>query len=370
MTNTRQMVEVQVRFLNWLLLAFSAFLLIATSAHSQLTGGTILGTVTDASGAAVTGAKVTAANVDTGFTRTTTADNAGNYQFANMPLGRYQIKAEAASFSSAVRGPVELIVDQKLRSDFQLKVGSVSETIEVHGTETLLVTDQHDVSQIVQEREIKQLPLNGRDFFSLMLLSNGIQDTSTDQGGATTNVTFSVNGMRPESNSVTLDGIEMSSIRESDVDLRPNLDAVSEFKVLTSAFSAEYGHTAGGVISIQSKAGTNLFHGSAFEFLRNDGLNARNYFITGTKAPLKQNTFGGTFAGPIIRDKTCLSFHSAVAIFRRFCLLTMTAARRIPSELTAHQLRVSMTQPVTIQAQAARNNFRIRAEVRRVTRKD
>jgi outer membrane receptor protein involved in Fe transport len=302
MTSKPQIVRGHVGFRNWLVLA--VFSLIATSVHSQLTSGTILGTVTDASSALLRGAKITATNLDTGFTRTATTDSAGNYQLAQMPLGRYQIRAEAPNFTSALRGPVELIVDQKLRSDFQLKVGNVSEIVEVHANETLLVTDQHDVSQIVQEREIKQLPLNGRDFFSLLLLSNGIQDTSTDQGGATTNVTFSVNGMRPESNSVTLDGIEMSSIRESDVDLRPNLDAVSEFKVLTSAYSAEYGHTAGGVISIQSKAGTNAFHGSAFEFLRNEGLNARNYFINGAKPPLKQNTFGGTFGGPIIRDKT------------------------------------------------------------------
>src|SRR5262249_41522430 len=259
------------------------------------------------SGAALARARVTATNADTGFTRTTTADNAGNYQLANMPLGRYQIKVEATGFGSVVRGPVELIVDQKLRSDFQIKVGSVSETVEVHGTETLLVTDQHDVNQIVQEREIKGLPLNGRDFFSLLLLSNGVQDTSNDQTGATTNVTFSINGMRPESNSVTLDGIEMSSIRESDVDLRPNIDAVSEFKVLTSVFSSEYGHTAGGVISIQSKSGTNEFHGGLFEFLRNDALNAANFFrnpVTPNKAPLKQNQFGGTFGGPIRKNQT------------------------------------------------------------------
>ncbi len=286
------------------LAALLLWVLTGVPAHSQLTSGTILGTVTDASGAVLARATVTATNLDTGFTRTATADNAGNYQLPNMPLGRYQIKAEAANFSSTVRGPVELIVDQKLRSDFQLKVGSVQEIVDVHGTETLLVTDQHDVNQIVQEREIKQLPLNGRDFFSLLLLSNGIQDTSTDEGGATTNVTFSVNGMRPESNSVTLDGIEMSSIRESDVDLRPNIDAISEFKVLTSAYSADYGHTAGGVISIQSKSGTNAFHGSAFEFLRNEALNAHNYFINGAKAPLKQDQYGGTFGGPIVANKT------------------------------------------------------------------
>jgi hypothetical protein len=286
------------------LAALLLWVLTGVPAHSQLTSGTILGTVTDVSGAVLAKATVTAVNLDTGFTRTVSADRGGNYQLANMPLGRYQIKAEAAGFRSVLRGPVELIVDQKLRADFSLQVGSVQETVDVHGTETLLVTDQHDVSQIVQEREIKQLPLNGRDFFSLLLLSNGIQDTSTDEGGATTNVTFSVNGMRPESNSVTLDGIEMSSIRESDVDLRPNIDAISEFKVLTSAYSADYGHTAGGVISIQSKGGTNAFHGSAFEFLRNEALNAHNYFINGAKAPLKQDQYGGTFGGPIVANKT------------------------------------------------------------------
>jgi len=291
------------------LLAALSLWVLAVPGHAQITSGTILGTVTDKTGAVVAGASVTATNLETGFTGTTRTDNDGNYRLANMPLGRYQIVAEASGFKSAIGAPVNLIVDQKLRSDFVLEVGNVNETVEVRATaETLLVTDQSEVSQIVQDREIKQLPLNGRDFFSLLLLSNGIQDTSTDQGGATTNVTFSVNGMRPESNSVTLDGIEMSSIRESDVDLRPNIDAISEFKVLTNAYSADYGHTAGGVISIQSKSGTNDFHGSAFEFLRNDAFNAQNYFANpvnpSEKPALKQHQFGGTFGGPIIHDKT------------------------------------------------------------------
>ena len=138
---------------------------------------------------------------------------------------------------------------------------------------TLLQTDAPDMNQIVQDKEIRGLPLNGRDFLSLLLLSNGLQDTSNDQGGATTNVTFSVNGMRPEANSVTLDGIELSTIREQDVDLSPNIDSINEFKVLTSSYSAEYGHTAGGVISIQTKSGTNTFHGNVYEFLRNEALN-------------------------------------------------------------------------------------------------
>src|SRR5204862_5478392 len=117
---------------------------------------------------------------------------------------------------------------QKLRTDIALELGRMEETVEVSGAATLLQTDQPDVNQIVQEKEIKGLPLNGRDFFSLLLLSNGVQDTSNDQGGATTNVTFSINGMRPESNSVTLDGVEMLSIGESEVDMWRNLDAVSE----------------------------------------------------------------------------------------------------------------------------------------------
>jgi Carboxypeptidase regulatory-like domain/TonB dependent receptor-like, beta-barrel/TonB-dependent Receptor Plug Domain len=279
----------------------------ARAVEAQLTSGALLGTVADAGGGIVAGATVTAVQRDTGFTRTTRTDASGAFSFPNMPLGRYDIRVEREGFKTQVIGPVALVVDQKRRLDVVLEVGQVKETVEVSGAATLLQTDQPDVNQIVQEKEIKALPLNGRDFFSLLLLSNGVQDTSNDQGGATTNVTFSVNGMRPEANSVTLDGVQMSSVRESDVDLRPNVDAISEFKVLTSVFSAEYGHTAGGVISIQTKSGTNAVHGSAFEFHRNDALNAKNYFtnpVDPQKAPLKQNQFGFTLGGPLRKDKT------------------------------------------------------------------
>lgn len=283
-------------------------LMVGTQALAQLTTGTIYGTVTDPSGAVIPGGNVTARNVDTGFSRGAVSDEAGNYNLVNIPIGSYQVEVEMPGFKRAVSGPFRLIVDQRLRSDFKLEIGEHTETVQVSGVgTTLLQTSQSDVNQIVQEKEMKQLPLNGRDFFSLLLLSNGVQDTSNDVGGATTNVTFSINGMRPEANSVTLDGIEMSSIRESDVDLRPNLDAVSEFKVLTSNYSAEYGHTAGGVISIQSKAGTNDLHGTVFEFVRNDVLNAANFFrnpVNPEKAPQKRNMFGGSIGGPIQKNKT------------------------------------------------------------------
>jgi outer membrane receptor protein involved in Fe transport len=282
-------------------------LMLASPAAAQVTSGTILGTITDPSGGVLSGVSVSATNLDTGLVRSMTTDGSGAYQLSNLPIGRYQLKIERDGFKTKVISPVTLIVDQRLRADAALDLGALAETVEIRGGATLLQTDQPDINQIVQEREIKALPLNGRDFFSLLLLSNGVQDTSTDQAGATTNVTFSVNGQRPESNSVTLDGVQMSSVRESDVDLRPNVDAISEFKVLTSSFSAEYGHTGGGVISIQSKAGTNSFHGSGFEFLRNDALNAANYFrnpVNPEKAPLKQNQFGATLGGPLRKDRT------------------------------------------------------------------
>jgi Carboxypeptidase regulatory-like domain/TonB dependent receptor-like, beta-barrel/TonB-dependent Receptor Plug Domain len=279
----------------------------SATAFAQVTTATLLGTVSDSQGGVLAGAAVTATNLDTGLVRTVRTDPSGSYTMVNLPLGRYQAKAEAEGFKTKVVTDLSLVVDQKLRRDFSLEVGRISETVEVAGQATLLQTDQPDINQIVQEKEIRGLPLNGRDFFSLLLLSNGVQDTSNDQAGATTNVTFSVNGMRPESNSVTLDGVQMSSVRESDVDLRPNVDAIEEFKVLTSAYSAEYGHTGGGVISIQTKGGTNGFHGSAYEFLRNDAFNAANYFknpVNPEKAPLRQNQFGVTLGGPIRKDKT------------------------------------------------------------------
>jgi len=260
----------RLRWLRLWRLGVGILVVLGAAAVEAQTTGSILGTVSDPGGGVVAGATVTATQRDTGFSRAGKTDAAGAYSFANMPLGRYDVKIEREGFKTKVVGPVTLIVDQKRRTDVVLELGRVEETVEVSGAATLLQTDQPDVNQIVQEKEIKALPLNGRDFFSLLLLSNGVQDTSNDQGGATTNVTFSVNGARPEANSVTLDGVQMSSVRESDVDLRPNVDAISEFKVLTSVFSAEYGHTAGGVISIQTKSGTNAVHGSAFEFHRND----------------------------------------------------------------------------------------------------
>src|SRR5207249_1534455 len=158
-------------------------LLAASALEAQLTTGSILGTVSDPAGGVVAGAKVTATQRDTGFSRSGQTDAAGAFSFPSMPLGRYDVKVEHEGFKTKVVGPVTLIVDQKLRTDIVLDLGRREETVEVTGAATLLQTDQPDVNQIVQEKEIRALPLNGRDFFSLLLLSNGVQDTSNDQGG-------------------------------------------------------------------------------------------------------------------------------------------------------------------------------------------
>src|SRR5207247_10505754 len=164
--------------------------------YPQTTTGTILGAVSDSSGSVVPGATVTATHVDTGLTRTTVTAALGRYTPPTMTFGRYTVKGELRGFKTAVSGPFELVVDQKLRSDFVLAIGEMSETVQVEGVgATLLQTDQSDVNQIVQEKEIKGLPLNGRDFFSLLLLSDGVQDTSNDQGRELTNVSISIYGM-------------------------------------------------------------------------------------------------------------------------------------------------------------------------------
>ena len=153
---------------------------LAGPVRAQVTTGTILGAVTDQSGGVVTGATITATNLETGFARSVRTDSDGAYLLANMPIGRYEVQAEAASFKTQKVGPTVLVVDQRLRVDVVLEVGAVAETVEIKGAAALLQMDQPDVNQIVQEKEIRGLPLNGRDFFSLLLLSNGVQDTSND----------------------------------------------------------------------------------------------------------------------------------------------------------------------------------------------
>jgi hypothetical protein len=273
------------------------------------TFGEITGVVTDSSGGLVVGATVTVTNPETGVTRNATTNTAGNYTFPALLPGIYNVKSEMQGFQAEIRNGVELQVQQVARIDFQLKVGSMAETIEVTGGAPLLNTENATVGTVIENKRIVDLPLNGRNFIQLIALSpnvsanfanNGGQTTSR-QGGDRTTQEFSVAGMRREFNYYTLDGIANSDVNFNTYLFLPSIDALQEFKVQTGVYSAEFGHEAAQV-NVSTKSGTNEYHGALFEFIRNSDLDARPYGFTSqvpAKNPFKWNQYGFTLGGPI-----------------------------------------------------------------------
>ena len=290
----------------WIII-FSAAL--ATLPCFGQTFGEITGVVTDSSGGLVVGATVTVTNPETGVTRTAATNTAGNYTFPSLLPGIYSVKSEMQGFQAEIRNGVELQVQQVARIDFQLKVGSMAETIEVTGGAPLLNTENATVGTVIENKRIVDLPLNGRNFIQLIALSpnvsanfanNGGQTTSR-QGGDRTTQEFSVAGMRREFNYYTLDGIANSDVNFNTYLFLPSIDALQEFKVQTGVYSAEFGHEAAQV-NVSTKSGTNEYHGALFEFLRNSDLDARPYGFTSQvpdKNPFKWNQYGFTLGGPI-----------------------------------------------------------------------
>jgi hypothetical protein len=265
---------------------------------AQATSGSILGQVKDPSQAAIEGAVVTAKNEATGLEQRTQSDANGDYILSNLSPGFYTINISKTGFKSLARGPIKLLVDQKLRLDLELSIGEISEVIRVANEAPLLQTQSADTGEVIQSRQILDLPLLGRNFLDLALLNTG-----TTRGAGGNNVNISVNGQREFANSIMVDGIEVTGNRNNDTSLRPSVDSVEEFKVVTSAYAPEFGRAAGGVISIQTKSGANDIHGSLYEFFRPNITAARSFFSEEPSA-LKQHNFGGTISGPIIKDKT------------------------------------------------------------------
>jgi hypothetical protein len=263
--------------------------------------GSIGGQVTDPSEAVVVGVAVSVLNPATGITYTDKSNGNGNFEVQRIPPGVYSIAATRDGFETAAAKDIELLIDQKLVINFELKVGTVS-TVDMVTTEAPLVqTESAETGQVIESQQILNLPLLGRNFLQLSLLTPGVLN---GEGGNTLNL--SVNGQREFANSVLIDGVEVTANRNNDTNLRPSVDAVQEFKVATSDYSAEYGRGAGGVISIQAKSGTNKHHGDIYEFYRPNATAAENYSFTGPgQSPnLNQNNFGATFGGAIIKDKT------------------------------------------------------------------
>jgi hypothetical protein len=282
---------------------------LAPFAVAQLPTAQITGLITDETGAMVAGAEIQVQNVATGLHWQTTSNEAGNYVFSVLPPGNYRITVRKTGFDTTTRGGIELVVSQIARLDFALKVGSTQEVIEVTATAPLLENSTASLGQLIDTRGVAELPLNGRNYLQLAKLSAGVLEPKPGDRNAAGG-SFIANGVRAQLNNFLLDGVDNNSKvvdqqNSSPVVIQPSVDAVQEFKVETNNYSAEYGYSAGAVVNATIKGGTNALHGGAFEFLRNDFFDARNYFSNPAtpKPVLRRNQFGGTVGGPVIKNK-------------------------------------------------------------------
>jgi hypothetical protein len=283
-------------------------------AGAQAVSGTILGFVQDSTGAVVPGATVTLVNGGTGYSRSVVSNAAGEYTAPLIPTGTYTVTAELSGFKKVTKTNVQLGVDQKIRIDLALEIGAMTEVVEIQAETPLLQTSSSELGTTVVEEQIKTLPLNGRNFVSLTRTVPGIlrgaPGANIDGAGSLAwraSASFSANGQRTRDNNYMLDGVDNNETWLQTVVIFPSVDALQEFKLQTSTYSAEFGRSLGGVVSLQLKSGTNQFHGSVFEFARNDAFDANNFFNNRANRPkpdFKQNQFGATFGGPIIKDRT------------------------------------------------------------------
>lgn len=277
---------------------------------AQATSGAIVGTVTDPSGGLIAGATITVTNMDTNIAVKTTTDATGNYVVTPLSVGRYSVTMEAPGFKKSLRNDISLNVQDRLRVDAVLEVGSVNDTVEVGAAAPILETDTSYLGEVVESQRIVDLPLNGRFFTRLAVLTAGTAPTPAGARDENTGG-FSANGVRPYQNNYLLDGMDNNSLSEDLVSqqsfvIGPPPDAIQEFRVQTNSMSAEFGRSGGAVLNVTIKSGTNQLHGTAYEFLRNSDLDANNFFNNANGAPIapfKQNQFGFSVGGPILIPK-------------------------------------------------------------------
>jgi Carboxypeptidase regulatory-like domain/TonB dependent receptor len=283
----------------------------AAPLHAQVDTGTILGTVTDASGAPISGASVTLTNEGTSAALTTTTGSDGGYKFTPLRIGVYSIKATYQGFQTVTQKTITVNVGSDVVIDVALKPGQVSEIVEVTSTTPVLETQNASVGQVVDSRNVDNLPLNGRNFTFLAQLSAGVNSPQADTRGNAATGAFAANGNRPAQNNYLLDGIDNNSdtvdfLNGTNFVVLPPVDAIQEFKVQTTGFSAEFGRSGAAVLNATIKSGTNSIHGAAWEFFRNDHLDAADYFENAGNVPkgaLRQNQFGFSAGGPVVIPK-------------------------------------------------------------------
>lgn len=284
-------------------LSFGAAVLVAQQGR-----GTIQGVVTDSSGAAVPAAQVTVTGIATNQSFQTETTNDGLYQAPNLAVGEYTVAAEKAGFRRSVRSGIQLQVDQRAQVNIRLDVGQIAETVEVKGEAPLVDTSSTSLGKVVDQRRVTELPLNGRNALALTLLTPSVKSNAgpTASGFADRGIqlsSISINGGPNAMNGQLLDGGNNIQSYIGEVAINPGVDSVEEFKVQSGVMPAEYGFTGGGVINMVTRSGTNRLHGSVYEFLRNDALDARNTFAA-VKPPFRYNQFGASAGGPAIRDRT------------------------------------------------------------------
>jgi outer membrane receptor protein involved in Fe transport len=294
------------RSVAFLLFLFTVSGMLVGTSLAQDATGTVLGTAVDPQGSVIPNIQVTVTNTATAQKSVTKTGSDGTFRVLNLPIGEYTVTAEGTGFQKLVTGAQKLQINQNLRVDIHMKVGSTTETVEVSGGAVVVDTVSSTLGQSVTSRPIVDLPLNGRNVLDLALLQPGVTETNDDSSAAGN---FSVGGGRTDSVTYLLDGGMNNNLLNNGVVFTPNPDTVAEFRVLQNNYSAEYGRNGGGIISVVTKSGTNQVHGTVFDYLRNDAFNANRYFNKidpATFAPrdvLKRNQYGATLGGPIVKDR-------------------------------------------------------------------
>src|SRR5579862_9231496 len=293
------------------LIVLATAIVVPAKLTAQVDRGSIVGSISDPTGARVPGAQVTVTNLETNQATHVTSDGTGNYKVDLLRIGTYSITVEKGGFQRAVQPSVDVVVNQSARVDFALRVGSVSQITEVNAAPPLLETEASSLGTIETERRISSLPLNGRDFIQLAYLgpgANGGQTGSNVQGGVfeneRANEAVSVNGLRVSNNNFLLNGVDNNEFGLGGVIVLPAPDAIQEFRTEENSMGAEFGR-GGAAVNVVLKSGTNRPHGGVYEFIRNDKLDAVNYFNQGQQ-PFKRNQFGGFLGGPIQKNRTFL----------------------------------------------------------------
>src|SRR5713226_1052918 len=295
----------------WIFVIVAISILWTGQAYAQVAGATLTGTVKDSSGAFIPNAQVVITDVATGVTRTVSPGGGGLYTAPNLLPATYEIRVTATGFSTQLRKGITLTVGSEQVLDFTMQVGQMSQTVEVTTEAPTVELTSSELGATVNATTIRELPLNGRSWTDLANLQPGVVAAETH---AAQNVNrgygaqLSISGARPQQNNYRLDGISINDYANggpgSVLGQNLGVEAIQEFSVLTSNYSAEYGKTSGGVVNAISRSGTNGFHGSAYDFLRNSVLDARNFFDKASPPPFRRNQFGGSAGGPMIKNRT------------------------------------------------------------------